>query len=169
MTNPPPPPARRWGLWLALLALAALALVPQVTALWTLRPFRPQTAAALARAYALRRAAPWLSLAALGLALALAGRGWRRLRWAGRGALVLLLGVIAAAAWLARQEVFEWMFAPLPAARYARAAAVDFVAPDEAVLGVEIGGDAVAYPVRIVAYHHIVEDVAGGTAIAVTY
>jgi hypothetical protein len=163
------PRRRLWGLWLALLALAALALIPEMTAFWALRPFQPQTPATLARAYALRRAAPWLGLAALGLALALGGRFWPRLRWAGRILLVLLVGLIGGGAWLARQELFERMFAPLPAARYARAAAVDFVAPGDPVLGVEIGGDAVAYPVRILAYHHVVEDVTGGTPIVATY
>jgi hypothetical protein len=162
-------PRRTWGLWLALLGLAALLVIPQVIAALSIRPFQPQTAAVLARAYVVRRVAPWLGIVTLGVALTLAGRFWPRLRWFGRGMAVVLLGVIGCAAWVARQEYFEWMFAPQPAAQYARAAAVDFVAPGDPVLGVEIGGEAVAYPIRILAYHHVINDVAGGTPIVATY
>jgi hypothetical protein len=37
------------------------------------------------------------------------------------------------------------------------------------VLTVSINGDARAYPVREMAYHHIVNDVVGGVPIAATY
>jgi hypothetical protein len=37
------------------------------------------------------------------------------------------------------------------------------------VIAVDIKGDAVAYPVRQLAYHHIVQDVVGDTPIVVTY
>jgi hypothetical protein len=40
---------------------------------------------------------------------------------------------------------------------------------DDRVLGIEIGGDARAYPVRILNWHEIVNDVVGGTPVAVTY
>ena len=37
------------------------------------------------------------------------------------------------------------------------------------VLAVTLNGEATAYPVRQVAYHHIVQDVVGGVPVAVTY
>ena len=37
------------------------------------------------------------------------------------------------------------------------------------MLAVERNGEAAAYPVRQVAYHHIVQDVVGGVPVAVTY
>ena len=52
-----------------------------------------------------------------------------------------------------------------------------FVAADDAtylkgrdrVLGISINGVARAYPIRILNYHEIVNDVVGGTAVVVTY
>jgi hypothetical protein len=37
------------------------------------------------------------------------------------------------------------------------------------VLAVEIGGESVAYPVRLMAYHHLVGDTVGGVPIVATY
>jgi hypothetical protein len=78
--------------------------------------------------------------------------------------VLLLTALLLGSSWLARQNHFEWMFKPLPDARFVRAAAADFVAPNDMVLAVARGEDAVAYPVRQLAYHHLVNDVlaAGG-------
>jgi len=46
---------------------------------------------------------------------------------------------------------------------------VDFLRPDDLVLGVEIDGDTRAYPTRILNRHEIVNDRFGDRAIAVTY
>ena len=43
------------------------------------------------------------------------------------------------------------------------------LAGTEPVIGLEINGDARAYPLRILIWHEIVNDVIGGTPIAVTY
>jgi hypothetical protein len=61
------------------------------------------------------------------------------------------------------------MFAPLPDARFVRAANADFVTPDDMVLAVAVGSDAAAYPVRQLAYHHLVEDAVGPVPIVATY
>ncbi|WP_306118703.1 MULTISPECIES: DUF3179 domain-containing protein [unclassified Roseitalea] len=45
----------------------------------------------------------------------------------------------------------------------------DDLAPTDPVVGVTIGGDARAYPLRILTWHEIVNDVVGDTPIAVTY
>ena len=72
-------------------------------------------------------------------------------------------------AWAARQNHFEWMFAPLPDVRFARAAEGGAVEPGDMVLAVRVKGDAAAYPVRQLAYHHLVEDAVGGVPIVATY
>ena len=41
--------------------------------------------------------------------------------------------------------------------------------PDDRVIGVEIAGEARAYPLRLMRWHEVVNDVVGGVAIAVTY
>ncbi len=44
-----------------------------------------------------------------------------------------------------------------------------YLEPNDRVIGVMIGNEAVAYPIRILNYHECVNDVVGGRAIAVTY
>jgi len=151
-------------------ALAILVLASVFIPVWIIRPFEAQTSPGMALSYALRRWNPVVTMVALAAAMALivglwrGGRpGWRRLVPA------LALPPLLAAAWAARQNHFEWMFAPLPGAEYVPAAQVDFVAPRDMVLAVNRNGDAAAYPVRQIAYHHVVQDVVGGVPIVVTF
>jgi hypothetical protein len=50
-----------------------------------------------------------------------------------------------------------------------RIAAADFVQPGDMVLATTLRGEAVAYPVRQLAYHHLVEDAVGTVPIVATY
>ncbi len=161
---------RRGPLWavLAASALSALALVGVPVVL--LYPFRPQTPFGVALAYELRRAAPTatLVLLALALAAAVALARPRRLRW--RWApLGLLLAAALGASWFARQNHFEWMFRPILDPAWAKAGDARFVADTDMVIAVEVRGDAVAYPVRQMAYHHLLNDVVGGLPVVSTY
>lgn len=174
--------SRRWG-WAALLVLDAAVLVLVVLPVWIMRPFAPQGAGALVVAYRVHRAAPvvvelaliaavalaaWLARPA-GPAGAAAAGGTRRTWWRRAGAAAALLPAVAAV-WMSRQNVTERMFAPLPGPAFVRASdAASFVADRDLVLAVERGGDAAAYPIRQAAYHHVVQDLVGGTPVAVTY
>ena len=153
------------GLFLLILLSVALVALP----LWLIRPFAPQTPEGLAVAYAVRRWAPLATLLALAAALALAALLWRNARWWSRAAMVLALVPLAGAAWQSRQNLFEKMFAPLTDARSAQAADASWVKDADPVLAVTLNGEAAAYPVGQVAYHHIVQDVVGGVPVAVTY
>ena len=53
--------------------------------------------------------------------------------------------------------------------KFLAASDVDFLKPTDRVLGVEINGKARAYPIRILNWHEIVNDVHNGKPIAVTY
>jgi hypothetical protein len=90
-------------------------------------------------------------------------------RWWQWAAVVLLAGLGGFPAWFARQNHFEWMFNPLPDPTYAPATRVDFVDGRDMVVAVEIDGDAVAWPVRQMGYHHIVQDTVGGVPVVSTY
>ncbi len=46
---------------------------------------------------------------------------------------------------------------------------VNDLAANEPVIGLEVGGEARAYPLRILIWHEIVNDMVGGTPVAVTY
>ena len=156
--------------WLTLFALAAVAAIIVIVPIWLIQPFAAQTAENVRISYLLKSRSPVLTiifaLAAIGLAIFI----WRNSRrWFGKAALILPLFIIFVFAWLARQNHFEWMFNPLESTRFARVSETDFVADDEMVLAVKINDDAAAFPVRQMAYHHIAQDVVGGTPITATY
>jgi len=161
---------RRVGFWLGLFALALIALGIVMVPVFLIQPFSPQTPGSIATAFLLRRWSPLVTLAALLLALMLVFRLWKgRPRLAGKiGSVALALPVLLAA-WLSRQNHFEWMFAPITDPRFVRAGSADFVKPDDMVLAIQIGGDAVAYPVPQLAYHHLVNDEVGRVPIVATY
>jgi len=46
---------------------------------------------------------------------------------------------------------------------------IDFLAPDDLVLGIKVGNEVRAYPHPVLDWHEIVNDVINGTAIAITY
>lgn len=169
-TTSRPRPRGRLLAGLLLAALSILVLVSVFIPVWIIRPFEAQTAPGMALSYALRSWNPAVTMVALAVALALIVWLWREGRpgWR-RSVPVLALPPILAATWAARQNHFEWMFAPLPGAEYAPAAQVDFVAPSDMVVAVHRNGEAAAYPVRQIAYHHLVQDVVGGVPIVVTF
>ena len=154
------------GIVLLLVGAAALLIVP----MWLIRPFAPQTARGIEVAYWLRRLGPALAIVALLAGAAITVMLWRRARWWSRLALVPAVLLLAGAAWAVRINVFEAkMFAPLADTRMASAAEASWVADDDVVLAVTVGAESVAYPLRIVAYHHVVHDVVGGVPIVATY
>jgi hypothetical protein len=65
-------------------------------------------------------------------------------------------------------NVYEIMFHPISQPSFAAASDVRLDG-DEKVIAVRIGSASRAYPVRNIAYHHVVNDVVGGVPIAATY
>ena len=156
------------GLLLALVTLLSLAWV--ATPMVLIRPFGAQTPEGLAISYAMRGRSPWLTLALLVLGLVIAVFLWPRLAsWKGRALAGGAILILAGSALLARANHFEWMFRPLPDPRFAEAAAAEGIADGDLVLGVAVGTEARAYPVRALAYHHVVNDIIAGEPIVATY
>ena len=155
--------------WLLFFLLVVVVLVVVLTPVFLIMPFKAQTSRTMEISYLMRRWSPWLTVLASLLILAIAVRLWMGGRWFGRIALVILLLPALAATWLARQNHFEWMFNPLPNPAYAKAADASFVNDDDRLLAVTINGESVAYPIRLMGYHHVVEDTVGGTPIVATY
>ena len=161
--------ARRKLTWLMLFLLVVAVLTVVLTPVFLIMPFKPQTPGIVEISYAMRRWSPWLTIVASLLILTLTIGLWIGGRWWSRIVLVLLLPPVFAAMWLARQNHFEWMFNPLPSPAYAAAADVKFINDDDRVLAVTIGDESVAYPVRLMGYHHVVQDTVGDTPIVATY
>jgi hypothetical protein len=161
--------AKRRLAWVVLLVLIIAVVAIVFTPVFLIMPFKAQTPRTMEVSYLMRRWSPWLTLLGSLLILIFTIRLWMGGRWWSRIFLVLLLLPVLGATWLARQNHFEWMFNPLPKPAYVKASEVNFINDDDRVLAVTINGEAVAYPVRLMGYHHVVEDTVGGTPIVATY
>lgn len=153
-----------------LLLLVAIVLAMVLIPVWIIHPFKSQTPGGMELAYMLRRWSPAVTLIALACVLALTVYLWRGgLRWWGKAALAPVVLAALAGAWFARQNHFEWMFNPLAEAAFVKAGEAAFVADDDKVIAVEVNGESVAYPIRQMAYHHVVQNEVGGAPIVATY
>ena len=153
-----------------MLVIVLVGLVMVLIPVWLIQPFRPQSQRGVELSYALRRWSPLVTLIASATAFILLVRLWLgSRRWWRKAALIIILVPLLAATWFSRQNHFEWMFNPLADATYAQAREAGFVDDTDMVIAVEHNGDAVAYPVRLMAYHHLIQDVVGGTPLVATY
>ncbi len=158
----------RWIL--VLLACLAVSLASVAYPLYVIRPFRAQGARELAAALVISRIGRLLTVVSALAAVVAAIAYWRarapmfrRISVAAGAVLVCLLAV------LARANFYELLlFHPLEHPEFAAAADVR-LDDDDKVIAVKIGGSARAYPIREMAYHHVANDVVGGTALAATY
>lgn len=168
-TSNKPGRSGRWKLWLLLLLIVAVAIAWVAIPVFVMLPFKAQTASGVDWSYWLRRWSPLVTVISVVMFLALCVRLWRGARWWSRLAMPVLLAPLLGVTWFARQNQFEWMFNPLQNAAYASAGEASFVPDGDMVMAIEINGEAVAYPVRQMAYHHVVNDVVGGKPITATY
>jgi membrane protease YdiL (CAAX protease family) len=156
--------------WLILIVCAVVAFVIVFIPAWIIQPFKYQSSEGIRYSYLLRSWSPILTLLLSGCAVISAFFLWRQAtRWWKRTVILMLVLLSGVFAWAARQNHFEWMFNPLPDDTYASAKDADFIGPSDMVLAININNDAVAYPVRQLAYHHLVNDIAGGTPVVSTY
>ena len=154
---------------LVLFACLAVSLMCVVYPIYVIRPFRRQGTSELAVALMIsqyRGIATVLPAAAALLALTGYWRvqtiKWRKIVAAVAAGMVCVLAV------LARVNVFELMFHPIGHASFA-AATKSKLDGGEKVIAVVVNGQARAYPIRGMSYHHIINDEVGKTAIVATY
>ena len=169
VSRPARRPAHSRLAWLILLLMVAALLAMIVIPVYLIMPFKSQTPRAIDVAFNLKRWSPLVTVIGLIAALGLAFYLWPSGRWFKRTVLVLVVALTALLAWFARQNHFEWMFNPLPTAEFASVSDTTFVADDDQVMTIAINDEAVAYPIREMAYHHVVEDTVGGVPIVATY
>jgi len=162
--------AGRWRGILILAVLAAASLLVVGLPMWLIQPFRPQTPRGLEVSFLLRKWAPLATLALASFAVFCCLKLWRSSPGPFRRTIMLLLVAVSILpAWVARQNLFEKMFRPLASPSFARTDEATFLEPGDRVMGVELNGEAAAYPIRALAYHHLVNDVVGGVPIVATY
>ena len=116
----------------------------------------------------MRHLAPGGTLAAALLCLIFAAVLWATCSRMGKIVLASVMVVVAFSAVMSRLNYFEWMFHPVKDARF-EAESASKLDNGEMILAIRYGADARAYPIREMAYHHVLNDVAGGVPIAVTY
>ena len=160
---------RPWQYWLLLLGIVMAGVAVVAVPVLLIVPFKPQTERALAISYNLKSLSPGLTIVTTLTAFALIALLWRGANWWRRALLVVALLLALPPAWFARQNHFEWMFNPLRQSSFAKAFDATFAGESDMVLAVKINNEAVAYPVRLMAYHHLVQDTVGGTPICATY
>lgn len=143
---------------------SSLFLIPA----FIIRPFRYQSPKALQLALVLREYAPVGTIVAALVAVGLAFWLWERAGRVQRTLLVLGALLVIGSATMARMNYFEWMFHPVAQPGF-EAGDQSKLDAGEMILAVTFNNDARAYPIREMAYHHIVNDVVGGVPVAVTY
>jgi hypothetical protein len=159
---------RRYLLWFLLVPSALAAFAFFFIPFFIIRPFRHQSPSALALAMALRQRAPWATLAAAILCLVLLLLLWQTADLWRKILLTFVMVVVAFSAVMSRLNHFEWMFHPIDAPQF-ESASTSKLASGEMILAIRYGSDARAYPIREMAYHHILNDVVAGVPVAVTY
>jgi len=153
---------------LLLVVIAAAAALCVYLPLHLLRPMEPQTAGEVAAAYAAARWSPLVTLVLLGAGAVLLALIWKRSSWWLRAPAALLVAVIAVTSYAARLNPFLRFFAPLAENRFVSVAEAG-LEDEDMVLGVVVDGEARAYPVGLLAYHHVVNDAIAGEPLVVTY
>jgi hypothetical protein len=152
------------GFGLLLVVIIGLFMVPA----FIIRPFRYQSPGALVWAIRLRHYAPLGTVVLVVPLLLIAGGRWGRgTRWH-KAALAAGILLAIGSTTMARMNYFEWMFHPVRQAGFEDASKSKLDA-GEMMLTVTFNNDARAYPIREMAYHHILNDVVGGVPVAVTY
>ena len=159
---------RTKSLWIALSTFAVASIGAFFFPAFIIRPFRYQNPRMLLWAMAVRERAPLVSLVCGVLCLILVAALWRSSKRWGKAVLTIAAILVTASAVMSRLNYFEWMFHPVNRARF-EAESSSKLGADEMILAVRYGDDARAYPIREMAYHHILNDVVGGVPIAVTY
>ena len=155
-------------LWICLAAFALVGFAAFMFPAFIIRPFAYQNPKALMWAMAIRDRAPMISLICAAVTLLLASSLWQSTnRWR-KAVLTVVVVLVLFSAVMSRLNYFEWMFHPVDSAKFDSESASKLDAK-EMILAVRYGPDARAYPIREMAYHHILNDVIGGVPIAVTY
>jgi hypothetical protein len=161
---------RRSSHWIWILfSLCALATIGLFSIpAFVIRPFRYQAPRALFIAMAIRQRAPLGTAIAGAACFVLAFALWRTVGPWRRALLVFILLPVTFSAVMARQNYFEWMFHPIAGPQFL-AQSESKLDPKEMILAVRFAGDARAYPISQMAYHHVLNDIVGGVPVAVTY
>ena len=150
-------------LLLALTSLACFAF--PLCVIW---PFRHQAQGELSIALFVKQIGPWVSAVCAVACLVALVALWRRARWTSRSAAVLATALACVGVLLSSFNIYEQMFHPVDAPQF-EAAQTAKLDPDDMVIAVTANRISRAYPIREMAYHHVVNDTVGREPVVATY
>jgi len=150
--------------------LALISFACFVYPFFVISPFRRQGPRELRAALFVAQIGPWLSILCAVACIALVIYAWPGLRgWVRRSGSILCILIALLGAVLTRLNLYEQMlFHPIRGPQF-EAAAHAKIDADDMVLAVRIHNASRAYPIREIAYHHVVNDTLAGVPIAATY
>ncbi len=153
----------------AIAAILAISLFFLAYPLYVIRPFRHQGPRELALALQILRFRPGVEMVCAVSALLAGFLYWRaEPKMLRKLAVMFAVALVIIFTGLSRVNVYEIMFHPMGRPNFVAATDTKLDGA-EMVMAVHIAGEARAYPIRIVSYHHIVNDVVGGVPIVATY
>jgi hypothetical protein len=147
--------------WILASLPALVALASVLIPILVMQPSKAQDEQELLLVLGLK---PWVPVVGL-LCVIFSLLQSRRIR---RWPAYLLSALTAAFAVMSYVNVFEIMYHRIDEAKFAVAADAT-VDGDDMLLTVKLGGESRAYPVRMLAYHHLVNDQVSGVPIVATY
>lgn len=152
--------------WTLLAICIVVAFACLAYPIYVIRPFRAQGPRELAAALLMLRFRAVITTVCVLTAIA-------ALIWYVRARRRFILATLATVlvcglAYLSHVNLYELMFHPVGKPSFGPAAASKLDGGEE-VIAVNVHGQARAYPVRIISYHHVVNDTVGGVPIVATY
>ena len=157
------------AVWLLFAPLLILSIGLLAYPMFVIQPFRHQGEVELKSALWMVRWRSYFEAAAVVCAIATLIRYWRKqVRTTPRVIACFAALLVCAAAALTSINIFERMFHPYEKPAFSPAAESKVDAGDK-VLAIALRGQSRAYPIRTIAYHHIVNDEVGGVPVVATY
>jgi hypothetical protein len=152
--------------------LAAVAFLSVLFGLFPMliaHPLIEQTPGMLTTAYWVRTVAPVLSLVFVAIFALVLWRIWPKTRQNLRILAVLMAIPVVAVVLTSRSLFTEWFFAPAAGADFVVVRDYSDIADDDMVMGIEVDGKWRAYPIRYLAFHHMLNDQLGSAFLLPTY
>ena len=154
---------------LSIAAVFAISLFFLAYPFYVIRPFRYQGPHELPVALAILHWRPGVEMVCAATAIVAGYLFWRtKSKLLAKIGVTIAVLVVCLFAGLSRVNIFEIMFHPMgrPSFEAANETKLDGA---EMVMAVNLNGEARAYTIRSVSYHHIVNDEVGGVPIVATY
>jgi Protein of unknown function (DUF3179) len=153
--------------WLVCCLIASFSLLAYPV--YVIRPFRYQGPTELAAALVVLQVRLYLQIALAIAAIGLFVCCWRSSRRIlGRIFAALLLLFTLGFGYLSRVNIYELMFHPLKRPVFADASKMKLDGAEQ-VIAIKVNNAARAYPIRIISYHHIVNDFLAALPVVATY